>query len=388
MNRKDLRKRVLDNVARLEPEILRWSDYLYRNPELGNEEFKAVAFLREVLEEHSFEFQGQVAGLPTAFVARSGEGEPRVAFLAEYDALPEIGHGCGHNFIAASSVGAACALAPLLSELGGEVRVYGTPAEETSGAKVVMARAGLFRDVDAVMIVHPAGETAVGRSSLAMDCVEFIFHGKAAHAASAPHEGINALDGVIQTFNAINALRQHVRDDVRIHGIITNGGVAPNIVPELASARFYVRAAKRSYLNTVVEKVVNCARGAALATGTRLEISHPELSYDELITNDRLAAAFAANLRSLGVELDEPEKGVGSTDVGNVSHVAPTIHPYIAVGPSTLVAHTEEFREAVVSDAGKRALIVATQALALTGLEILTDPDLLQEIRAEFRGRV
>jgi amidohydrolase len=309
-----------------------------------------------------------------------------VAFLAEYDALPGLGHACGHNIIGTAAVGAALALAPLLSELSGSVHVFGTPAEETNGAKVPLAAGGAFAGIDAAMMIHPSGRTVLAAPSLAMDALEFRFRGRAAHAASAPHEGINALDAVILTFNAINALRQHVRPDVRIHGIITKGGEAPNIVPEEAVARFYVRAARRRYLNQVVEKVINCARAGALATGAELTVSNFEYSFDEMRNNSALAAAMEANLSRLGEEVVPSGEGMGSLDMGNVSHVVPAIHPYISIGGPGLVSHTREFAAAAGGEGGVRGLMIGAKALAATALDVLLNAELRRAARAEFEA--
>ncbi|MDK2925060.1 MAG: hypothetical protein PWQ41_834 [Bacillota bacterium] len=383
-----LKMRAWAELDRLRPRLAEISRAIHLRPEVGGEEFFASDLLARELEAGGYKVERGFFGIPTAFHAvRVGRSaRPAVAFLAEYDALPGLGHACGHNIIGTAAVGAALALAPLLAELSGSVHVFGTPAEETNGAKVPLAAGGAFADIDAAMMIHPSGRTVLTAPSLAMDALEFRFRGRAAHAASAPHEGINALDAVILTFNAINALRQHVRSDVRIHGIITKGGEAPNIVPEEAVARFYVRAARRKYLNQVVEKVINCARAGALATGAELEVANFEYSFDEMRNNSVLAAAMEANLTRLGEEIVPCGEGMGSLDMGNVSHVVPSIHPYISIGPPGLVSHTREFAAAAGGEGGLRGLMVGAKALAATALDVLLNAELRRAARAEFEA--
>ena len=264
------------------------NEYIYNNPELGHQEFKACEVLTNLLKKHGFETSDNYTGIPTAFIGKykNGDGGVKVAILAEYDALPGIGHGCGHNIFGVTSVATGILLKEIMKDTVGEILVIGTPAEETSGAKVDMVKAGVFDDIDIAMAAHPTGE-AHKRSgkSQAMEAIQFTFRGKTAHAAGAPYEGINALDGVLMLFNSINALRQQIHETARIHGIITNGGEAANIIPDLAVANFYVRAQTLSYLKELVEKVKNCAKGAALATGTTLEIENYETSFANLFTN-------------------------------------------------------------------------------------------------------
>ncbi|HEY9766534.1 MAG TPA: M20 family metallopeptidase, partial [Chroococcales cyanobacterium] len=363
------------------------SDFIHEHPELGNQEFLAAGKLTDFLKSFGFEVKLGLEERPTAFkaVLDSGKTGPSVAYLCEYDALPEIGHGCGHNMIGAMSVGAAAILAKFLPEIGGKIVVFGTPAEETDGAKVELAEKGYFEGIDAAMILHPEGNTEESGYSLAMDALQFSFKGRASHAAASPEAGINALDAAILTFNGINALRQHVSSDVRMHGIITEGGKAANIVPEYAEARFYVRAAKREALDLVVEKVKNIARGAALMTGAELNISYYEISYDDMKTNKVLSRAFNENLKKLGIkDIHSPKPSMGSIDMGNVSHVVPSIHPYIGVAGKEMIGHTKDFQEAVVTEKAHEALKMGATALALTGYDVLTDSKLLEEIKKEF----
>lgn len=260
-----MKQRIIDEIQRCQEDFNNISIYIGENPELGHEEFIACATLTEELKKHDFQVEIGTCGLATAFTATydSGKPGPVIGFMAEYDALPELGHACGHNLIGTMGIAAGIGLSKVLHETGGKVIVFGTPAEETKGGKVTMAEAGIFDQLDVAMMVHPLDSYMKSGSSLAMDAIQFEFFGKAAHAAASPHMGINALDAVLQTFNSINALRQHITSDARIHGIITEGGKAANIVPDYAVAQFYVRAANREYVNELVEKVKKCAEGAS-----------------------------------------------------------------------------------------------------------------------------
>ena len=350
------------------------SDYIYNNPELGNEEYKAVEALTTFLKEHDFKVEAPIAGMDTAFKATFDSGKPgmTIGYLCEYDALPKIGHGCGHNMIGVMSAGAGVVLSKVLHEIGGKVIVYGTPAEETNGGKVILAEAGVFDELDAAMIVHPDGETRASGSSSALYPIRFIYKGKTAHAASCPEKGINALNSVIQLFNGIDALRQHVTPDVRMHGIITKGGVAANIVPDEAIADFYFRASTKERVTEVVEKVKRIAEGAALMTGATLEMERYELPYDDLKTNETLSEIFNSNLRELGItDIKEAKVTGGSSDIGNVSHVAPTIHPYIGVTDCPMVGHSVEMANSTITSKAHDRLLIAALAMAYTGHDII-----------------
>ena len=360
----------------LKNEICQMSDFMYHHPELGNAEHQAAGKLTAFLSQNGFAVTLPVLGMDTAFTAVYDSGKPgkSVAFICEYDALPEIGHACGHNMIGAMSAGAGVILSKVLGEAGGKVYVFGTPAEETNGGKVAMTDAGLFNGITAAMILHPSGTTQESGASAAMEALQFSYKGLTAHAAGCPEKGINALNAVIQLFNGIDALRQHVTTDVRIHGIISKGGVAANIVPDEAVAQFYIRAATKETLAVVKEKVLDIAKGAALMTGAALEVSNYELSYDDLKTNAPLSAAFNENLRSLGIaDIEPPKRGAGSSDIGNVSNVIPTIHPNIAICETPLIGHTREFAHATITDFAHDRLLVGALALAYTGLDVLED---------------
>ncbi|WP_404346380.1 M20 family metallopeptidase [Sutcliffiella horikoshii] len=365
------------------------STYIGENPELGHEEFKSAKVLSDKLSEHGFNVKMGICDLPTAFEAvfDSGKPGPTIGFMCEYDALPEIGHACGHNLIGTMGMAAGIATSKLLQETGGKVIVYGTPAEETKGGKVTMAEQGVFDKLDVAMMVHPLHSYVKSGSSLAMDAIQFEFFGKPAHAAANPEKGINALDAVIQTFNGINALRQHVTSDTRIHGIIPEGGKAANVVPDYAVAQFYVRAKTRSYVNELVAKVKSIAEGAAMMTGATMKMSNYELSYDNMETNETLSNIFSEQLISLGVdseEIVENRDGSGSLDMGNVSLVVPSIHPYIKICNELYSCHTTEFRDAALSEQGKEAMILGAKAMASTAYELLTKQELLKKIKEEF----
>lgn len=358
------------------------SDYIYNNPELGNEEYKAVEALTTFLKEHDFKVEAPIAGMDTAFKATFDSGKPgmTIGYLCEYDALPKIGHGCGHNMIGVMSAGAGVALSKVLDEIGGKVIVYGTPAEETNGGKVILAEAGMFDELDAAMIVHPDGETRASGSSSALYPIRFIYKGKTAHAASCPEKGINALNSVIQLFNGIDSLRQHVTSDVRMHGIITKGGVAANIVPDEAIADFYFRASTKERVTEVVEKVKKIAEGAALMTGATLEMERYELPYDDLNTNEILSEMFNNNLRELGItDIKEAKATGGSSDIGNVSYVAPTIHPYIGITDCPMVGHSIEMANATTTSKAHDRLLIAALAMAYTGHDVIVRNESLRK---------
>ncbi|WP_166241762.1 M20 family metallopeptidase [Paenibacillus turpanensis] len=386
----DTKQLIYNEIERRAEQLTGISTYIGENPELGNEEFKACAKLTEALEEAGFTVQRNVLGLATAFIAEydSGKPGPIAAFLCEYDALPDIGHACGHHLICTMGIGAAFGLKAAMENggPGGIIRVYGTPAEETRGAKVTMAAEGLFDDCDFALMAHPYYAYEKSGASLAMDALQFEFTGKTAHAAASPHEGINALDAVIQLFNAVNALRQQTRSDARIHGIIAEGGKAPNIIPDYAVAQFYVRSATRPYTDELAAKLIRCAEGAALQTGCKLSVSNYEYSYDELRTNETLSELFTANLKEHGIDEREVQTGQdhGSLDLGNVSVRCPAIHPYIKVVDEKHQLHTTEFRDLAMKDRAFEGMLLGAKTLAATAYDAMTAPGLLEKIKQEF----
>lgn len=383
-----LKERVVAEIEARRDALIQISDTIHANPELGFQEFQAAELLSGVLEQNGFSVERGVAGMETAFIAaaKGRDDGPILAFLGEYDALAGLGHACGHNIIGTAAVGAGLAMKAVLPELAGTVQVIGTPAEEGGGGKVLMVEAGVFEAVDAAMMIHPGGRNLLGRLALTAYGVTVEFFGKPAHAAAKPDEGINALDAMILTFNAIGALRQQLRDDARIHGIITHGGDAPNIVPEYTRAELIVRAADTPYATEVLEKVRACAEGAARATGARVDFRLSGPRYDARMPNPTLVRLFKENLVALGleVELATGEERLGSSDIGNVSQVVPTIHPYIAIAPEEVGGHTAEFREAAASPAGHTGLIHAAKALAMTAVDLLAEPANLAEAKRTF----
>lgn len=382
-----MKNQLKSHLETIQNSLWQISDHLYHHPELGDQEYESMERLVEFLQEHQFTVEKGIVDRPTAFKAvyDSKKEGPTIAYLSEYDALPGVGHGCGHNLIGTMSAGAGVLLSKVVDEIGGRVVVLGTPAEETNGAKVPMAEQGIFDDIDAAMILHPADESYESGNSLAMDAIQFDYRGQTSHAAASPEKGINALDAVLQLFNGINALRQHVTSDVRIHGIIKEGGVAANIVPDKAVAQFYVRAKDRSYLNEVVEKVKNIAQGAALMTGAELQICNYELSYDNMITNQTLSQLFTNNLLASGVkEVKKARQTYGSIDMGNVSQVVPAIHPYIGLDSPGLIAHTKEFADLTITENSHQILSKGALALASTGYDLITKQEVLEKMKQEF----
>ena len=385
-----MKDRILAAAKEIRADIVALSDAIYANPELGNKEYESSKLHAALLKKYGFTVEKPYMGFGTGYRAeyRSAKPGPHICYMAEYDALPGVGHGCGHNMLGAASVAAGILLSRLVDETGGWAVVLGTPAEETNGAKVEYAKKGVFRDLDAAIVCHPTSvEYYRSGASLAMETIEFEFTGKAAHAASEPEMGINALDAVIQTFNNVNALRQQTKTDARIHGIITEGGEACNVIPEHCVCRFYVRAAKKAYLKHLYEQVLNCGKAAALATGCQLQMRPFELGYDDLATNERLNQLFVDSLAELDVkDVADPGEASGSVDAGNVSYVCPTIHPYFPITKKNVAGHTREFAACTQTDYAKDRMMEAACAMALTGYHIITEPQTLAEIRREFQA--
>jgi amidohydrolase len=383
--------------ADVKAEINRWLDEqrsalvdlsikIHDNPEPGFKEEKASGWLTDYLAKNGFRVEKGVGGLPTAFRATYGSDKPVIALLAEYDALPELGHACGHNIIAASSTGAAVASKLAVDRYDGAVVVFGTPAEELFGGKIYLLQAGVFEGIDAAMIVHPGVRDSATNSALACIGINLQFFGKAAHAAAFPEQGINALEAMILAFNAVDSLRQHIQEKARVHGIITNGGESPNIVPAHTAASFLVRAQDLEYLNELKKKFLKCFEGAAMATGARLEYKWDDVVYEPMKRNLVLARLFAQNLESLGRRVDPLESyfGFGSTDVGNVSQVVPAIHPSMAITTPNVLLHSAEFVQAAVSEAGHSGLLDAAKAMAMTVTDLLAEPENMASAKAEF----
>lgn len=385
-----MKDRIKAWAEEIKADIVALSDEIYANPELGNEEFRSSESHKWLLEKYGFTVEMPYMDCRTGYRAEYAGPSPGpvICYMAEYDALPGVGHGCGHNMLGSTSVAAGILLSRIVREIGGKVVVLGTPAEETEGAKVLYASRGAFAGIDAAIVSHPcAGPDHRSGRSLALEPVEFTFDGKAAHAASSPEEGINALDAVILTFTGINALRQQIKPDARIHGIITEGGVACNIIPEHCVCRFYVRAGTKAYLQFLLEKVRNCARGAAEASGCTLTIGSFETGYDDLMTNEALSEIHTQSLKEFGVsEVSEPRKSTGSLDAGNVSYVCPTIHPYFSISPDAgIAAHTREFAACTQTEYAKAGMMRTASAMALTGYKLISDGEALKRVRDEFR---
>ena len=366
-------------------ELIELSLRIHQNPELGFQEVKASQWLTSYLKRNGFRVEKGICQLATAFSGEYGSGKPRIALIAEYDALPQLGHACGHNIIAASAIGAGVALKGAIDQLGGSVVVIGTPAEELHAGKGIMVQRGAFDDVDAAIMVHPSVLDIASTQALACITLEVEFIGKAAHAAALPELGVNALEAMIQAFNGINSLRQHIRDRARIHGIITQGGEAPNVVPAYAAGNFLVRAEDEAYLEELKEKVLNCFKAASLASGARLEYKWSEAYYAPLRVNMALAEVFTKNLEALGRKVAPAmNRAFGSTDMGNVSAVVPSIHPTVAIAPIEVLPHSPEFSSAAASEMGHRGLIDGAKALAMTVVDLIAQPEAMTKIKDEF----
>ncbi|MDP2920083.1 MAG: M20 family metallopeptidase [Dehalococcoidia bacterium] len=359
---------------------------IHANPEPGFKEVKASGWLTAYLEKKGFIIERGICDLNTAFRASYGTGNPKIAVLAEYDALPGLGHACGHNLICTIACGAAVASKHTVDACGGTVLVIGTPSEEMYAGKVTMAKKGAFNDLDVALIVHPETFDAASSNALACQNLYVEFFGKSAHASAAPDRGINALDAMILAYNGIGALRQHIRSTARIHGIITDGGKAANVVPDHSAAEFIVRAADDAYLDEVGQKVLNCFIGAAQATGARLEYRWDELRYAAMKSNMTLAQLYADNIKTLGREarLPAPGGGGGSTDMGNVSQIVPAIHPMVAIAPRSVSIHSPEFAQAAAGESGIQGMVDAAKAMALMIVDLLGNPDILRKVKEEF----
>ena len=359
---------------------------IHDRPELAYEERFACAALADFLAREGLPVTRGAGGVETAFVSETKTGGgPTVAICAEYDALPGIGHGCGHNLIATGGVGAYLGVAAVAKELKGTVRLIGTPAEEGGGGKVRLHAAGVFDGVDAAMMFHPADADVLDPLMVALRVLDLEFRGKAAHAAAAPYSGVNALDALMLGWSAMSALRQLVRSDSRIHGIITDGGQASNVIPERAAARIVVRAGDPSYLGDLRRRVLACFEGAATATGCELRYEWGE-AMDMVTTNGPMAGALAENARSLGRVLGPRRAGEtsGSTDMGNISSLIPSIHPFFSVSADRVPWHSRDFAAAARTPRALETMHLAAKALAFTAIDLLARPDLLKQTKAAF----
>lgn len=378
---------VIDSIAQ---DLVDVSHQIHAHPELNYEEHFASELLCSVSTRHGLAADRNVFGTETGFVAeagRNGDG-PLVCVMSEYDALPDIGHGCGHNVIAAAGLGASIALAAVADDAGGRLRYLGTPAEEGGGGKIVMADHGALEGVQLAMMVHSADADLLQIDAIALQQLIVEYHGAEAHAAAAPHMGRNALDAAVLGYTAVAALRQHIQSTERVHGIFTAAGEKPNIVPRFASSEWYVRSDTLASLEELKDRVLNALTSGAVATGCRCDhtwVGHP---YADLITNNAAAEAYARNAASLGRTVTDPRVGgrrvVGSTDMGNVSHVVPTIHPMIQSAPSGSVIHTAQFAELSRQAMADRAVLDGARAMAHTVIDYWMDSSLQTAVHNEF----
>lgn len=384
---KDLAIHEIDSMRGRMTEV---SKTIHANPELGLKEYKASALLTSELKQHGFTVEQGIADMPTAFRATfdTGRPGPNLAYLAEYDALPQIGHACGHNIIGTSATFSAIAVAELSKKLRGKITVFGAPDEEGGGGKIPIVKGGYFKDIDVAIMNHPWNRTAPWMPSVAGGWLKMEFIGKAAHY-SAPHKGVNALDGLVLTLAAVNGLRHGFRNDVIYGYTIDQGGVSPSIVPEKAGARLWLKSTDLQNLNEVVCRVKKCAEGVASSLGAQVSVLHEYPLFEESIPNLTLIKSVSENLNELKIPFESPEETsralvYGSTDYGNVSHVVPSVSPAIAIGPETLSLHTEEAARAAVSSRGHEALVEITKVMSMTGVDLLGQPALLEEARSEF----
>lgn len=366
-----VKNELFDRIDGSAEELIAVSRSIFERPETCFEEHFAHDLLTDHLERAGLQVQRSAFGLDTAFSATAGSAGPVVGLVCEYDALPGIGHACGHNVIAAAGLGAAIAVAPLAEQFGGRLRVLGTPAEEGGGGKEFMIRAGAFEGLSAAMMVHPADQNLPTMRTLAFEGLVASYTGRAAHAAASPEEGLNALDAAVLGYNAVAALRQHIRPEERVHGVFTKGGDKANIVPAEAEMMWYVRAGTTANLTGLKERVVACLEAGAAAAGCELAITWLDPPYAEMVDDAELLALYGANAAAVGRTFGSPEhEVVGSTDMGNVSQVVPSIHPMIAVAPPGTSIHTEAFARSAGGPGGDAAVIDGAKAMAATVIDL------------------
>ncbi len=382
-------QREVDQVANL---LIETSDWMYHNPEIGLQEHRASARLTDILTEFGATVERGIAGMPTAFAATlpGGGPGPKIAIIAEYDALPEVGHGCGHNIIATAALGASLALARMAGKLPGQVVVIGTPAEESAvpnaGGKIPILNHGYFEGIDAAIMIHPWTTDQLSyESSLVAYGLDFSFHGRSAHAAANPHDGINALDALIVMFSSVALLRQQIRSNARIHGIITHGGTAPNVIPAYTACRFRVRATDPAYARELVQRVIACGEAGAQATGARMEWNEYMPPYLNMVPSHTLGEAMKQNMVAIGREPQHrtSSDGSGSTDFGNVSHHVPSICAYLAICGPEAGWHSTAVADATVTERGHAAIVDGAKTLALTALDVLFNATLRVEAKRE-----
>jgi amidohydrolase len=382
----DYKTEASKNIDKFHDKLIEISNKIHDEPELGHQEYKSSKLLVDELKKHGYNVEYGVSGMKTAFIATKGKGTPKIGILAEYDALPGVGHACGHNLIATSALGAAIGLSDLIEKLSGTVIVYGTPAEEgvvpNAGGKVVMLDE--IKKADVAIMIHPSSIWGSHGTSNARESFLVEFYGKSSHAGGAPEKGINALDGILLTYQGINALRQHLNKDIRIHGIIKHGGDAPNVIPDYASAHLYVRAPTIPLLEETYTKVKNMIKGAELQTGAKSKITQVANTYANKIPNKTLSDVFRDNMIVLGVDYPEEKEikiGGGSTDFGNVSQVMPALSAYINIGD--VVLHSPEGTKMTGTKEANEVMILGAKGLAYTAIDLITDKELLQRAKDE-----
>lgn len=376
---------ILDYIENNKYDYVEISHRIHERPELGNEEIFASRTLIDKLKENDFDIETDIAGHATGFIATydSGQEGPVIGYLAEYDALPGLGHACGHNIIGTASVLAGSALKQVIDRIGGKVVVLGCPAEEggeNGSAKASYVKADIIDAIDIALMIHPGNATYPTIDTLAVDVLDIKFYGKSAHASENADEVLNALDAMISYFNGVAQLRQHIKKSQRVHGVILDGGKAANIIPDFTHARFYTRATTRKELDILTEKVNQIARGAAIQTGCDYEFGPIQNGVNEFIKTPKLDELFEKYALEVGEDVSHDDFGFGSTDTGNVSHIVPTIHPHVKIGSRNLVGHTHRFREAAASVHGDQALIHGAKIIALMGLELIENKGLFDEI--------
>lgn len=385
-----LKQACCDYIDQQANDLIRTSHAIHEKPELAFHEFEAARILTAEVERVGLSVERGAYGLQTAYATEFGRGDACMSILSEYDALPGIGHACGHNVIATMGLGASIALASLGEQLPGRVRYLGTPAEEKGGGKEIMARSGAFDGVDASMMVHPSGVDLETMPCICVSEVRVTYHGKSAHASAMPFAGLNALDALVTAYQTLAQLRQHIRQTERIHGIFTEGGLAPNIVPDRASGVFYVRAANAQELADLKVRVQNCFDAGALSSGCEVETRWAKVDYLDMNTNWPIASSYRANAESLGRQFFPLEKmgasAAGSTDMGNISHRVPSIHPMIACAPRGVVIHNPEFAKWAASEMGDKACLDGAKAMAMTAIDYLSDAELRRQAAAAFEA--
>jgi amidohydrolase len=385
-----IKKEIIRQVDSIKEDLFALSKRLFENPEIAYQEHRACQWLSQFLEERGFEVEVGVGGLETAFFARPKNVEleaPRAAFLAEYDALEKIGHGCGHNLIAASSLGAAIALKESSNDHKGSFVIVGTPAEEGGGGKARLADAGVFKGIDMALMVHPGHRYLAGEDSLGRIKAKIEFIGRTAHASAAPELGRNALDAIVCAYNNISALRQQIAPDGRIHGVITHGGDAPNVIPDYTAGLFYIRAASKDYLKKLFQRFQDCCQGAGLATGCECNVEIQPPSLDPVKRNKALESVCVTNMEAMGFSVETKKGPSGSTDLGNLSQIIPALQPFVPICDEHVPLHSVDFAKATQSERGKSALLDSAKILALTAYDYLSTPDIQKAVADEFGAK-